>query len=409
MENAAEVLREQLAAIAEAQAMLARASESVLACAGGLERSDREACGLLLEAADAFGHAEQAEHGRLLLLLAQVDRLKAVRGGIKAWVATHLSVTDGRARAIAQQARRIGAIPELAAPLASGAVGADVASVLAHTAKAVSGTGMDTVTAVTDVLETVQASGVGAARRQAHVLEEALKPGTAEDLIARQRARSYYRVTELDNGLTRFEVLLDAVRATTLRAAIELQSSDWIRRAQYDHERPLPEDVCTVEQINVQALVRLAEVFLSASAHTRQARFTPPVLYVAAQHQPDGLVETVHGMLVPVTAVSNPQEHVLGVDETGNPVTLDGKPVDADRHARLASPAQRTALEYRDRHCTFPGCSRPPTFSLHAHHRREFSRGGPTTIANLTLLCSEHHVLTHQQEDRDHSRGKYLH
>jgi hypothetical protein len=268
---------------------------------------------------------------------------------------------------------------------------------------------MDTVTAVTDVLETVQASGVGAARRQAHVLEEAIKPGSAEDLIARQRARSYCRMTELDNGLTRFEILLDAVRATSLRAAIELQSNDWIRQAQYVRGQPLPKDVCTIEQINVQALVRSAEVFLSASAQVRQARFTPPVLYIAAQHQADGLVETVYGTLVPVTAVSNPEEHVLGLDETGGPVTLDGKPVDADPHARLASAAQRTALEYRDRHCTFPGCSRPPTFSLHAHHRRAFSRGGPTTIANLKLLCSEHHVLTHQQEDRDRSRGKYLH
>jgi hypothetical protein len=35
---------------------------------------------------------------------------------------------------------------------------------------------------------------------------------------------------------------------------------------------------------------------------------------------------------------------------------------------------------------------------LHAHHRTAYSEGGPTVTRNLTPLCSEHHVLTHQQQ-----------
>jgi hypothetical protein len=81
----------------------------------------------------------------------------------------------------------------------------------------------------------------------------------------------------------------------------------------------------------------------------------------------------------------------------GQPVLLDGKPIDENPTARLASPAQRTALAFRDRHCTYQGCSRPPTWSLNAHHKIPYGEGGPTDLRNLTLLCAEHHTLTHQQ------------
>ena len=88
--------------------------------------------------------------------------------------------------------------------------------------------------------------------------------------------------------------------------------------------------------------------------------------------------------------------HLLHLDQNGEPVLLDGVKIDANPNARLASPAQRIALAYRDQHCSYPGCTRPTTWSLHAHHRTAFSDGGPTIVENLTLLCSEHHVLVHQ-------------
>jgi predicted restriction endonuclease len=84
------------------------------------------------------------------------------------------------------------------------------------------------------------------------------------------------------------------------------------------------------------------------------------------------------------------------VDEDGEPVALDGVKIDTAPAARLASRAQRTALAYRDRRCTHPGCSRPTTWSLNAHHVVPFSNGGPTVMKNLTLLCSEHHTLAHR-------------
>jgi hypothetical protein len=113
----------------------------------------------------------------------------------------------------------------------------------------------------------------------------------------------------------------------------------------------------------------------------------------------DVLAETVYGDLVPRDELPQRGDagtHLLEHDQHGQPVRLDGAKIDTDPRARLATTAQRTALAWRDRHCTFPGCTRPPTFSLHAHHKRAYAAGGATVMKNLALLCPEHHVLAHQ-------------
>lgn len=52
------------------------------------------------------------------------------------------------------------------------------------------------------------------------------------------------------------------------------------------------------------------------------------------------------------------------------------------------------ALRYRDGGCTFPGCESKRF--LHAHHIVHWSRGGPTDLDNLVLVCTFHHKLLHE-------------
>ena len=64
------------------------------------------------------------------------------------------------------------------------------------------------------------------------------------------------------------------------------------------------------------------------------------------------------------------------------------------RTVRDPTPAQRRALEARDgRICTMPGCTR--THGLQAHHMHHWTRGGPTDLDNLKLVCRFHHRLFH--------------
>ena len=393
-----EALRAELAALIEANAVVEQRIEAVLGLARAVDGGDREGAGLVLEAAEVVGRGEQARHGQLIQLLGQAERVAVRRAGLKAWVVSHLDVSDGKARGIVQAAKRIGVLPELAESLSSGKVGADTVRALARTAKAVVGSGQDRATELAATLKTARAEGVGAANRRVRVLEHTIDPGSSEELLAKQRAKSFLRVIELEDGMCRFEVLLDPVRATMLRVALDQLVADWIRRRQFDGASPIPADVRSTEQISAQALVRLAGVFLAASPEQRDAQFTAPVMYTAElDGAEDGLAESVYGALVPRSAITqpaHPSAHVLHT-RNGEPVLLDGEEIDRDPGARLASAAQRTALAFRDRYCTYPGCSRPPTWSLHAHHKISYRQGGRTVVKNLSLLCSEHHTLTH--------------
>jgi Domain of unknown function (DUF222) len=52
----------------------------------------------------------------------------------------------------------------------------------------------------------------------------------------------------------------------------------------------------------------------------------------------------------------------------------------------------RRAVAARDRHCRFPGCTQPPA-ACQPHHIVPRSEGGPTSLINLLLLCTFHHLI----------------
>jgi hypothetical protein len=52
----------------------------------------------------------------------------------------------------------------------------------------------------------------------------------------------------------------------------------------------------------------------------------------------------------------------------------------------------RRAVAARDRGCRFPGCDQPAA-ACQPHHIVHRSEGGPTSLTNMTLLCSFHHLI----------------
>jgi hypothetical protein len=77
-------------------------------------------------------------------------------------------------------------------------------------------------------------------------------------------------------------------------------------------------------------------------------------------------------------------------------ILMDGpsQVLDVGRATRNVNTAQWNALVARDQHCTHPGCTRPPAY-CDAHHIIHWTRGGLTDLANLRLLCWEHHRKQH--------------
>jgi Domain of unknown function (DUF222)/HNH endonuclease len=69
--------------------------------------------------------------------------------------------------------------------------------------------------------------------------------------------------------------------------------------------------------------------------------------------------------------------------------------IDVGRSKRVVSEPGRRALAARDRHCKWPNCERPASWSA-AHHVVHWIHGGSTDLDNLILLCHRHHWMVHE-------------
>ncbi|HYI60844.1 MAG TPA: DUF222 domain-containing protein [Acidimicrobiales bacterium] len=131
-------------------------------------------------------------------------------------------------------------------------------------------------------------------------------------------------------------------------------------------------------------------------ATTHPATIDPPAAF-------DELVTPEGSVILALSELSRsgpvPPETIRRMACEGDvvPVTVarDGTPLDMGRRSRLATRAQRRALRIRDQHCTFAGCTAPAEHCI-AHHLTHWEHGGPTDLANLTLLCRHHHRLVHE-------------
>jgi hypothetical protein len=67
-------------------------------------------------------------------------------------------------------------------------------------------------------------------------------------------------------------------------------------------------------------------------------------------------------------------------------------PLDTGTPTPTVPPHLRRAVTRRDRRCAFPGCRQRPQ-ACQTHHLIPRSRGGPTALWNLVLLCPFHHLV----------------
>ena len=90
---------------------------------------------------------------------------------------------------------------------------------------------------------------------------------------------------------------------------------------------------------------------------------------------------------------------------TGILYDTNGTPLWRGTTKRTATAAQLKALVARDGGCV--GCGCHPAL-CQAHHIRPASRGGPTTIANMVLLCWHcHHKVHHHQWRVTRRHGRF--
>src|SRR4051812_23499052 len=343
---------------------------------------------------DPASLSDAALAAELLALRAQMDRLEAVfarladaahqRGvgaqdgaaSTAAWLRWQAGMREGEARAaIETGAACRNLLTETGDAWRDGAISAGAArSIIAARVD-----GHD------EALQAVEAKLLDLARRGdhrslrracAHFRKCALADGTEPG------ARNGLHVSHAYDAVTVLSGELEDLGAETVLTAIHAYT-----------DAPSTDDQRTTSQRRAAALVRICEVAL---AHIGDARRPVaqvsvvvdwPTLIGGDGRHDGGFTGPIHRSDVDRLLCDC---HIARIVTGPNSL-----PLDAGRARRTAPPAIRRAVVARDGGCRFPGCDRPPGW-CDAHHVQHWIDGGPTSLANLVLLCDRHHHVVHQ-------------
>jgi hypothetical protein len=192
-------------------------------------------------------------------------------------------------------------------------------------------------------------------------------------------------------GLSRYTLLLGEEDAAIIDAAVDALAKPRPDQDTGEHDDRTP------AARRADALVELVRRAVAApeGAGPRQSK-TTLVLTIGLDVLQDrcrGAGLTFGGEVLTAATVRR-----LACDAQVIPVVLGskGEVLDQGQALRLFNRAQIRHLWMRDRHCTFPGCSRPAAWT-DAHHLIHWADDGPSDVWNAALLCKAHHTVVHTQ------------
>ena len=312
---------------------------------------------------------------------------------MKGWLTGHCRISGRAAADLVRDGRRLAQLPELAAAYAAGAVtpahvGVVTSAVTPARVATAAANGIDLAT--TDAVLTKAALVLGpeetaqAVRRWVIGIDP---DGTLDDDAGRLRV---FRMAVSAAGRVYLSGHLDTVGGETVHAALE---------AEMNGDRPAG-DLRTHGQRMGDAIVALARRALTSGdlptvrGAAAQVRVSIDLMALCAER---GAAGVTGGQLPFAGPIGAETARRLACD--ASVVTIytgpDGLPLDVGREQRSANAAIRRALELRDGHCVFTGCSAPPAW-CDVHHVTHWAHGGPTSCENGALLCERHHTGVHE-------------
>ncbi len=300
---------------------------------------------------------------------------------LTAWLRWKCKLSGGAAMERVEIARQLEKLPGTQAAFANGEVGFQHVAVLAHTAEHVGAAAVRK--GETSLLQSARTMDPGQFTTVAKNFEHRIDAAGALAEANRAFERRYLHVGEPQDGLVRLDGLLDAEGCATLRTALQ------------PFMRPTKDDDRSYGQRQHDALIELCR---RGSGSKRDGSGPRAQLIIRASVDtlagvpgaPAGELEG--GGTVPAETVQR-----YACDSAIVRITGRGELDHELNHASRTIPAStRRALEARDGHCVFPGCMRPPIW-CDGHHLLWWTRGGPTTLPNLGLLCRPHHRMVHEE------------
>ncbi|MCB1247610.1 MAG: DUF222 domain-containing protein [Acidimicrobiia bacterium] len=332
-----------------------------------------------------------ALHAEWLTRIAEYDRRQVaeVRHGLSTtgWLKATLRLTGRVAARFVRLGRGLRAMPAVADAAADGAVPPDALTLLDRARRrhpeafaGHEGVFADIATYL-DLAELRQAIGHW---------EQQIDFPSAVARTRSQRRRRRLSINQTFDGMWAVAGELDPESGAIVHEALEAVGS----RAYLDESDPR-----APWHVRADALVDICEQAMRHNT-THTSKGTKPHLTVSIDGDVllglrNGFAETYDAPIPPETLAR------ISCDTTIVRILTDaaGNPINVGRATRVIPPALRRALDRRDRHCQWGGCSAPADW-CDAHHMTPWSDGGRTDLDNLTLLCRVHHTATHEAMTR---------
>src|ERR1700736_3826916 len=293
------------------------------------------------------------------------------------WIKENCHMAGGAAADRVCVGRQLGQLDESSIALARGEIGFAHIALIARTSAAV-GERLDERKLLR------QASNLSVAEFRTkclHARHMADPEGYVDEEKQGVEARAL-TLTNTDEGVVLINGILDKVGGAALRTALEPLA----RRAGKDDNRDRER--------------RLADALVDLSMHALDTGLVPQRTHM----QVTTSLETLLGLCGAPAAelefslpISAKAVERLACDCSVTRILLgaDSTVIDVGRARRVISPAQRKALNIRDKGCRWPGCDRRATWAK-GHHLVHWIKGGPSDLPNLCLLCLRHHLMAHE-------------
>src|SRR2546421_1501330 len=297
------------------------------------------------------------------------------------WLRASCKLSGGAAAERVGIARQLEKLPQTEAAFAKGQLGYQHVAAMARAAEHVGAAAVRKEEA--SLLQAARTMDPGQFTGVAKHFEHRVDAAGALAEANRAYQRRYLHLGEPQDGLVRLEGLLDTDGRATLRTALQA------------FMKPIKDDARSYGQRCADAVVELAR---QGSGAKRDGAGPRPQLIIRASLDtlagtlgaPAGELEG--GGTVPAETVQR-----YACDSAISRITGHGELEHELNHASRTLPAStRRALEARDRHCVFPGCTRPTNW-CDGHHLVWWTRGGATALPNLALLCRPHHRMVHEE------------
>ena len=274
-------------------------------------------------------------------------------------------------------------LPKVAAALGSGEISFQSASALCHLRDQL-GDKADLFDE-DEMLEYAREYSVFQLRKLCDVARHTADPdgffNDAEENFTRRRLH----ISQMSDGLFRVDAVLDPVTGAALKTVVDVLA------------KPKgPEDERTAKQRRADAVGELANHAMEQGTLPRRHCVKPQINVTMTLEGLKGALGVPPADLDLSLPISTRTAERLACDCTMSRVLLaDSMVIDVGRATRTVSAPTARALRVRDKGCRFPGCDRQVHWSS-PHHLIYWSRGGPSKLSNLVLLCYYHHRLVHE-------------